>query len=158
VVSTRNSEPVPLPQPPPYPQLGKIAGYVLDSLFMDGVGQDLEHLQGLNALAHAAHPPPPQHAHPLRPIDVCVVTPSVDLRDLAARHTARFPAPVRRLFGRIGAFGELSPLPSYLLFDGAFCGELIELGRADAQRHKDDIMAVLATQPASQSKPDLVNT
>ena len=162
VVSTRNSEPVPLPQPPPYPQLGKIAGYVLDSLFMDGVGPDLEHLQSLNALVHAAEqPPPPQHAHPLRPIDVCVVTPSVDLRDLAARHTARFPTPVRRLFGRIGAFGELSPLPSYLLFDGAFCGELIELGHADAQRRRDDIMAVLATPPATQAdhpRPGLINS
>ena len=39
VIGTRNSDPVPLPQPPPYPQLGKIAGYVLDSLFMDGSGR-----------------------------------------------------------------------------------------------------------------------
>lgn len=155
VISTRNSEPVPLPQPPPYPQLGKIAGYVLDSLFMDGVGPDLEHLQTLNALAHAGRSP--QHAQPPRPIGVCVVTPSVDLRDLAARHTARFPAAVRRLFGRIGAFGDLSPLPSYLLFDGAFCGELIELGHADAQRRKDDIMAVLTTPPAHPSRPGLIN-
>ncbi|GAB4352473.1 MAG: patatin-like phospholipase family protein [Immundisolibacter sp.] len=152
VVSTRNNDPVPPPQPPPYPQLGKIAGYVLDSLFMDGIGPDLEHLQALNALARAAEQPrqPPQ-AHPPRPIDVCVLTPSVDLRDLAARHTARFPTPVRRLFGRIGAFGELSPLPSYLLFDGAFCGELIELGHADAQQRKDDIMAVLTPPTQANS-------
>jgi NTE family protein len=50
---------------------------------------------------------------------------------------------VRRLLRGIGAFGELSPLPSYLLFDGAFCSELIDLGYADAESHQDAIMATL---------------
>ena len=148
VISTRNSESVPVPQPPPYPQLGKIIGYVLDSLFMDGIGPDLEHLESLNALVHT-HAPPQKPPHRLRPIDVCVITPSIDLRDMAARYTHRFPPAVRRLFSRIGAFGDLSPLPSYLLFDGAFCGELIALGHADAQRHRTQIMTLLEAPPDS---------
>ena len=66
VLSTRNSDPVPLPQVPPYPTLGKIAGYVLDSLFMDGVGPNLERLQGLNELVRRAGggPPPPYRRPP----------------------------------------------------------------------------------------------
>ena len=144
VISTRNSDPVPLPQPPPYPQLGKIAGYVLDSLFMDGIGPNLDRVKRLNELARLGEAQPAARAgRRLRHIDACVVNPSLDLRRIAARHTQRFPAPVRRLFRGIGAFGELSPLPSYLLFDGAFCRELMDLGYADAQRQKDEIMAVL---------------
>lgn len=144
VLSTRNSDPVPLPHPPPYPTLGKIAGYVLDSLFMDGVGPNLERLQGLNELVQRAGAEPPQrYGRPLRHVDACVLTPSVDLRALATRHSGRFPRPVRRLLRGIGAFGELSPLPSYLLFDGAFCSELMDLGYADAERRKDALMATL---------------
>lgn len=144
VIGTRNSDPVPLPQPPPYPQLGKIAGYVLDSLFMDGLGPNLDRVQRLNELVRLSKGQPPVNAgRRLRHIDACVINPSLDLRTLAARHTQGFPGPVRRLFRGIGAFGELSPLPSYLLFDGAFCRELMDLGYADAQRQKSEIMAVL---------------
>ena len=88
-----------------------------------------------------------RQGRPLRQIDACAINPSLDLHHIAARHTDRFPAPVRRLFRGIGAFGELSPLPSYLLFDGAFCRELMDLGYADAQRQKDEIMAIVAPGP-----------
>ena len=144
VLSTRNSDTAPLPQSPPYPTLGKIAGYVLDSLFMDGVGANLERLQGLNELVQRAGAEPPQrHGRPLRHVEASVLTPSVDLRALATRHSSRFPRRVRRLLRGLGAFGELSPLPSYVLFDGAFCGELMDLGYADAERRKDAILATL---------------
>ncbi len=144
VIGTRSSDPVPLPQPPPYPQLGKIAGYVLDSLFMDGLGPNLDRVQRLNELVRLSKAQPPMGpGRRLRHIDACVINPSLDLRTIAARHTQGFPGPVRRLFRGIGAFGELSPLPSYLLFDGAFCRELMDLGYADARRRKNEIMAVL---------------
>jgi NTE family protein len=32
-------------------------------------------------------------------------------------------------------------LASYLLFDGAFCRQLIEMGRADAQARREDLLA-----------------
>jgi NTE family protein len=144
VISTRNSDPVPPPQSPPYPQLGRIAGYVLDSLFMDGIGPNLERVERLNELIRLrADRPYERFGRPLRRIDTCLVTPSVDLRQVAARHARRFPMPVRRLLRGIGAFGDASPLPSYLLFDGAFCRALMDLGYADAQRQKAAIMAVL---------------
>jgi NTE family protein len=144
VIGTRNSDPVPLPQPPPYPQLGKIAGYVLDSLFMDGIGPNLDRVRHLNELLRLSKAQASLGSGcRLRHIDACVINPSLDLRTIATRHTQGFPGPVRRLFRGIGAFGELSPLPSYLLFDGAFCRELMDLGYADARRRKDEIMAVL---------------
>ena len=144
VLTTRNNDPVPLPQVPPYPTLGKIGGYVLDSLFMDAVGANLERLRGLNELVQRAGSEPPQRfGRPLRHIDACLLAPSVDLREIAARHSGRFPTLLRRLLRGIGAFGALSPLPSYLLFDGAFCSELMDLGYADAQRQRDAIIATV---------------
>jgi NTE family protein len=117
---------------------------VLDSLFMDAIGPSLERLRAQNALVlHGGDAPPQRFGRPLRHIDACLLAPSVDLRELAARHSGRFPRPVRRLLRGIGALGQLSPLPSYLLFDGAFCSELMDLGYADAERRKDTIMATL---------------
>ena len=37
--------------------------------------------------------------------------------------------------------GDEADLASYLLFDGAFCKRLIEMGRADAKARKDDLLA-----------------
>jgi hypothetical protein len=37
--------------------------------------------------------------------------------------------------------GDEADLASYLLFDGAFCKRLIELGRADAKARKNDLLA-----------------
>ncbi len=37
--------------------------------------------------------------------------------------------------------GDEADLASYLLFDGAFCRQLIEMGRADAQARRDELLA-----------------
>ena len=138
VISTRNSDPVPLPQPPPYPQLGKIAGYVLDSLFMDGIGPNLDRVQRLNELVRLSER---AAAGALRPAACATSTPAWSTR---ASTCARSPPATRTAFRRrcgacFAASARLAssvPLPSYLLFDGAFCRELMDLGYADAQRQK----------------------
>ena len=37
--------------------------------------------------------------------------------------------------------GDEADLASYLLFDGQFCRQLIEMGRADAQARRDELLA-----------------
>ena len=51
------------------------------------------------------------------------------------------PVMTRRLFDLLdlGIEGE-ADLASYLLFDGPFCRRLIELGRADAQARRDELI------------------
>jgi NTE family protein len=51
------------------------------------------------------------------------------------------PILTRRLFSvlDLGVEDE-ADLASYLLFDGPFCRRLIEMGRADAQARRDDLV------------------
>lgn len=129
----------------PYPSFGQIAGYMLDSLFMDAVYTDLERIRRINrtvALVDEGHP----GAHPseLRPVDARVLVPSEDMRDIAQAHRAGFPRTVRTLLGLLGARGAAGgQLMSYLLFDQAYCRALMDLGRKDGLARKDELVAWL---------------
>jgi NTE family protein len=74
------------------------------------------------------------------------VRPSEDIGRLANDHLKRGrlrgdPILTKRLFNMLdlGVESE-ADLASYLLFDGPFCRRLIEMGRADAQARKDDLL------------------
>ena len=55
---------------------------------------------------------------------------------------SRDPMIARRLFNVLDiGVGDEADLASYLLFDGAFCKQLIEMGRADAKARRDDLLA-----------------
>jgi NTE family protein len=133
---------------------------VLNAFLLDHVDVDLHLLSGLNhvlsdgtrafgpaftdamsreALARAA--PAYRYVHNL------TIRPSEDIGRLASEHVrqGRFrgdPLVAKRLFSLLDmGVGDEADLASYLLFDGAFCKRLIELGRADAKARKDDLLA-----------------
>lgn len=141
VIGTRNDRPSYEPgahDRPAYPSIGTIGGYVLDTLFMDSINVDIERLERLNQLIQASPEPPTESdGRVLRRVNLKVILPSQDLRVIAARHLDRFPGAVRRVLSGVGGAGGDSPLSSYLLFDGAFCQELMELGYNDAMSERD---------------------
>jgi NTE family protein len=76
------------------------------------------------------------------------VRPSEDLGLLANEHLKRGrlrgdPILTKRLFKLLdlGTDSQEADLASYLLFDGPFCRRLIEMGRADAQARRDELIA-----------------
>ena len=123
------------------PSFAQIAGYMLDTLFMDGLYSDLERITRVNDLLDAV---PGDWLRigdrDMRPIDTMLIVPSKDLRMIAEKHRAELPFAIRALLRSVGGKspGE-NRLLSFLLFEKAYTRELIKLGYEDAMRVKDEL-------------------
>ena len=131
---------------PERPSFAQIAGYMLDTLFMDGLYSDLERMTRINQLIDSV--PEDMRQGPLarmRAIDTMLIVPSEDLRLIAHRHRKQLPFAVRALLHGVGGRGSgENRLVSYLLFEQAYTRELIELGYKDAMRVKDELRAFIS--------------
>jgi NTE family protein len=142
VIGTRGSAAATPPtgtllQAPPSP--GHLLGFVLDSLFTDGLSIDLERLNQINRLLQG---PGGSTGH--RPIRATLIQPSVDPTAIAMKHERAMPRAIRTLLRTIGAYEARGGLlVSYLLFDRAYTCELMAMGYADAQAQRDDIAPYL---------------
>jgi NTE family protein len=124
-------------QAPPSP--AHLLGFVLDSLFTDGLSIDLERLNQINRLIVAAG-----HTEH-RPIRATVIQPSVDPTVVAMKHERRMPRSIRTLLRTMGAYEARGGLlVSYLLFDKSYTCELMAMGHADAQAQRAEIVPYLA--------------
>ena len=126
----------------PRPSFGQIAGFMLDTLFIDALDAGLAQLQRINRLIAQSAVPEPEG---LRPIETLVLQPSVDLSTIAARHVRAMPRTLRALLRVLGVSGSGgAELASYLLFEARYTRELITLGYEDAMRRRDDLSAFFA--------------
>jgi NTE family protein len=133
--------------PPIMPTPGEIFGYMLDTLFTDQIYSDLEQLERFNELVHAA----PQAARGGRPIETLMLAPSVDPRELAARHAREIPRGLRVLLRVIGGRDVSGDqLASYLTFEAGYTRALIELGYRDAMEARSALMAFMSGEKLPQ--------
>jgi NTE family protein len=142
VIGTRNEAPRHA-RAPTCPTFGQIFGYMLDSLFSDGLYSDLERLTQLNQIVTRAGPIATDHGV-LRRIDMLVILPSRDLSGIARHHADSLPRSLRALLRTMGALdrggGELM---SYLMFQDSFTRELMALGYQDGLERSSDLRAFL---------------
>ncbi len=134
------------------PSPGEIFGYMLDTLFTDQIYGDLEQLERINTLVESA----PDAARGERHVETLMLAPSVDPREIAARHLAEIPRGLRALLRVIGGRDASgSQLVSYLIFEAGYTRALIELGYRDAMEARAALIAFMtgARLPAVLTAP-----
>jgi NTE family protein len=132
------------------PSFGQIFGFMLDTLFMDGLYADLERLESINDLLSRL-PACANNQGPrgLRRIDAMLIVPRDDFGDIAARHAREVPRALRVLLRTMGAYNPGGrKLLSYLLFESGYTRELIRIGYRDAMERRDAIAAFLDLEDA----------
>jgi len=141
-IRDETADPSPTPShPQAFPSLAHIAGYMLDTLFMDGLYSDLERITRINQLVDSVPESDRSDAlKQVRPIDTMVVLPSQDLRDIAHKHRKAMPVTLRALLrGISGKSHSANRLLSFLLFEREYTRELIELGYKDAMAVREEL-------------------
>jgi len=128
-----------------YPSLAQIAGHAMSSIFLDSLAVDIERLNRINNTLSTL-PPEYRNKLTLRPIELLVIAPSERLDDIASRHIASLPKPVRTLLGGIGATEVRgAALASYLLFEASYTRELIRLGKNDTMARREDVLSFFSS-------------
>jgi NTE family protein len=131
-----------------YPSLAQIAGHALNSIFLDSMEVDLERLQRINrTLEMVPRKYQEDGTVTLKPVKAMLISPSRDISKIALQHAHRLPRTVRYFLRGIGGMNkESTSLLSYLLFEKAFCRELIALGYSDTVKRRDEVMAFLTEE------------
>ncbi len=143
VIGTRDEKPdLPPESPTDYPSAGEIGGYLMDTIFMDRLNADLARLKRINKTLELV-PEEKRTQAGLININSLVIKPSKDLRHVTQAHVRDIPRSVQVLLRTLGGWGRDWRMASYLLFESAYCGELIDLGYTDAMNAEREIVEFL---------------
>jgi NTE family protein len=124
------------------PNMAEQFGFMLDTLFMEGLQADLERLARINTLLEHARPGPLPLG--LRHVETMLVLPQRDPSTIAIAHRFSIPSSLRVLLRVLGATGERGGrLLSFLMFESVYTRELIRMGEQDAEARRAEISAFL---------------
>ncbi len=124
------------------PSLAQVMGVLFNVMFLDHLASDVEHLERLNQLLQDGHISQTgiEGCERMRPLKTFLVTPSVDLSELAKQHQRDMPYLIQYFVSGLGRdAASCSDLMSYLLFTPKYTNDLIAIGYDDADQRADEI-------------------
>jgi NTE family protein len=121
----------------------RLAGVLLNAVFLDALDNDFERLQRVNRTLGALSPEERKHnPDSLRRIPTLLLRPTRDLGHLAADQYEKFPATLRYLLRGIGATGDAGwELLSYVAFQPGYVNQLMDLGYQDTLARRAEVEA-----------------
>jgi NTE family protein len=128
------------------PSLAQIVGVLFNVMFLDHLATDIEHLQRLNQLLSGGRISQSgiEGCEKMRPLASFLMTPSVDLSQLAEQHQKDMPYLIQYFVNSLGRdAASCADLMSYLLFTSKYTSALIEIGYNDASKRIDEIESFL---------------
>ncbi len=128
-----NGEKKPVMKSPP---LAQVIGVTLNSIFLDHLDTDLEHLKRMNEILISYGVDSngsSKTKEPMRVIQPLTINPSVDLAVVAEQFSQKIPRLMRYFMEGLGnSKAQSADLMSYLLFDSNYTQALLDIGYRDA--------------------------
>jgi NTE family protein len=124
------------------PSLSQVLGVLFNVMFLDHLATDVEHLQRLNQLLRDGHISQTglEGCEKMRLLVPLLITPSVDLSELAKQHQRDLPYLIQYFVNSLGRdAASCADLMSYLLFASKYTQALIDIGYYDADKRIDEI-------------------
>jgi NTE family protein len=128
------------------PSLAQVMGVLFNVMFLDHLATDIEHLERLNQLLRSGQVSQPgiEGCEKIRPLASFLITPSVDLSELAEQHQRDMPYLIQYFVNSLGRdAASCADLMSYLLFTSAYTSALTDIGYNDASQRIDEIESFL---------------
>ncbi|HET8730277.1 MAG TPA: patatin-like phospholipase family protein [Moraxellaceae bacterium] len=143
-----------------YPSIAQVVSHIMNSSFVDSLEADVERLTRINRTLSLIPDEVRTAQTSLRQVEVLVMSPPAEVLDAIAMRHARLLPPIIRLFvqGSGATHRSGSGVLSYLLFEAAYCQDLMELGYHDGHGRREEIRRFLGLHEAPPTQEDGTNT
>src|SRR5271169_5888808 len=142
------------------PSLAQVLGVLLNVMFLDHLATDMEHLEHLNQLLNDGriNQLGIEGGQKIRPLGTFIITPSVNLSDLAEQHPKDMPSLIHYFVSSLGRdAASCADLMSYLLFTSNYTRDLIEIGYLDASERIEEIEEFLYSSKRGDAEDPLAS-
>ena len=139
-----------------YPPMSQIFGLLLNAIFLDALDQDALTMDRINELLEQL---PARKRLGLRPVQLLVLRPSVDLGKMAGEYESQVNGMLGLISRSMGAPRSKSPdWLSMLLFEPNYISRLMEIGYQDARDQHEQLEQFFGTDYVIRTEPEAVLT